>query len=72
MERMRAISIRADRQYIKALLAVAYHRGVTGGDLVRQALDDKYGREIQERLSFFEHGGARTQPTEPAPNTDAN
>lgn len=48
-----AVSIRADKQFIKALKVVAARHGVVVADLVRNALDAQHNGEIQEQLSFF-------------------
>ncbi len=53
MERVTAVSLRATREYIRAVKAVALLRGVDAGDLVRSALDQAYGKDIEKQLVFF-------------------
>ncbi len=53
MERVTAISVRASRQYVNAVNALATLWGVDTGDLVRRALDEMHGKDIEKQLSFF-------------------
>ncbi len=48
-----AVAFRGDRTYIKALKALAYQKGMTMGDLVRQAVDELCGDELKPHLAFF-------------------
>ena len=50
---MTAVSIKADREYIKALRAVAAVQGITVGELVRASLDAQLGDELKPYLDFF-------------------
>lgn len=53
MTKPTAVSIRADRAYIKAFRELAERKDKRMADLVRQALDKEYGEEIQAIISFF-------------------
>lgn len=44
--RARAVSIAADRPYLQALDALARHKNTFVADLVRQAVDAKFGKEL--------------------------
>jgi hypothetical protein len=48
-----AVSIRADRQYIQAIKAIAAKHGKAIADLVYEAVEAQHGSEIQQQLSFF-------------------
>lgn len=47
------VSLHADREYVNALSVLARRKGKRMGVLVREALQDKYGAELEEILSFF-------------------
>lgn len=47
------VPIQADRPYVKAIKALAYQRGITMAELVRQALDRTYGDQLKSHLAFF-------------------
>lgn len=49
----------ADREYHKALLALAAKHDKGLGVLVRAALDEKYGAELEEIILFFREGDAK-------------
>ncbi len=54
--RTTTVSVRGDKAYIRALRLVAEKKGVNIGDIVREALDDKFSDEISlasEQLSFI-------------------
>lgn len=53
MERTTSVALAADKPYVKALNAVAARFGVRQADIVRDALDKVYGKEITEQLIFF-------------------
>lgn len=55
------VSLRADDTYRQALRAFADAEGKDMADLVRQAMDEKYGVALQPYLSFFAHGVPRNQ-----------
>jgi hypothetical protein len=42
-----------DRNFVKALKALAYRNGQTMADLVRDTLTDKHGNELQPLIEFF-------------------
>jgi hypothetical protein len=48
-----AVSISADRAYIKALKAVAAQKGITVAELVRIATDATFGDQLEPHLRFF-------------------
>ncbi len=48
-----AISVAGDKTYVNAVTAIAARFGVRQGDIVRDALDKVYGKEIGEQLVFF-------------------
>jgi hypothetical protein len=48
-----SISLAGDSRYRDALSVVAKRRNKNIGELVRKALDDSYGPDIEEALSFF-------------------
>lgn len=50
---MTAVSIRAPRSYVQALKALAASRGLTIGDLVKDATDAAYGEALQPHIDFF-------------------
>lgn len=52
-EQCRAVSVRANRDYIQALKVLASERGIQIGDLVREALDTSLGESIQSKVLFF-------------------
>lgn len=54
MDPCRAVSVRANRNYIKALKVIASERGIQIGDLVREALDTTLGETIQSKSLFFD------------------
>lgn len=53
MESATAVSIRANRQYLRALRQLAEEKNQPVADLVRAAIDTAYGAEIEPILSFF-------------------
>ncbi len=57
MELMTAVSLRGDDVYRKAIKAVAAARGISAGDLVRIALDQTFGEELENAASFFTDNG---------------
>lgn len=48
------VSIRASRQYIKAISALARQREQRIGDLVREAVDAAHGDTLQRFVEFFD------------------
>lgn len=52
-ENMTALPARCNNNYKDALKRLARTKQTTVGDLVRVALDEKYGNEIAPLLSFF-------------------
>lgn len=48
------VSIRASRQYIKALSALARQRDQRIGDLVREAVDSQHGEALRRFVEFFD------------------
>lgn len=48
------VSIRASRQYIKAISALARQREQRIGDLVREAVDAAYGDTLRRFVEFFD------------------
>lgn len=57
MEKVRALSCRGSRAYIKAINELADRRGYTTADLVRKIMDEQLGSEIRDVVSFFESSG---------------
>lgn len=53
VEACRAVSVRADKDYIQALKVIAMERGKHVGDLVREILDLSIGSSIQDKMLFF-------------------
>ena len=47
----------ADQNYKDAFNAFARQRGRTMAELVREALDEKFGSDLEPYLSFFETTG---------------
>ena len=48
------VSIRASRQYIKAISALARQREQRIGDLVREAVDAAHGDTLRRFVEFFD------------------
>lgn len=54
--RTTTVSIRGNKQYIRALRLIAEKKGVHIGDIVREAVDEKYATDISvanEQLSLI-------------------
>lgn len=70
-EPCKAVSIRADRDYIQALKVIATERGITVGDLVREVLDlSSIGERIQTKVLFFKQNDYQnSQSVEKTVNT---
>lgn len=49
----RAVSIRASREYIKALKVIAAEQDLHVADLVYSAVNTAYGTAVAEKLRFF-------------------
>ncbi len=47
------VSVKGDLNLRKALKAVAAARGITVGELVREAIDSQFGQDIEKHISFF-------------------
>lgn len=59
------VSIRASRQYIKAISALARQREQRIGDLVREAVDAQHGDTLRRFVEFFDANSvASTQQAE--------
>lgn len=57
------VPIRGDNTYKKALKALAYQKGLTMAELVRQAVDQNHSAELRPHLDFFGSNGCKnTQP----------
>jgi predicted DNA-binding ribbon-helix-helix protein len=52
-EKMTAVSIRSNDAYLAALKELARRKKTTMGDLVKEALDAKFGKELSPLVSFF-------------------
>jgi len=48
------VSIRASRQYIKAISALARQRDQRIGDLIREAVDAQHGESLRRLVEFFD------------------
>jgi hypothetical protein len=48
-----SVSIDADRDYTNALKALAHKNKTTVAQLIRQAVDSKYGDQLKPYLDFF-------------------
>jgi hypothetical protein len=46
------VTIRGDEHYTRALNALASAKGIKIGDLVREAVDEKYGDQLELALPF--------------------
>lgn len=72
MAQTTALAVVGDKTYAKAVKAVAARRGLRQADIVRDALDKVYGKEISEQLVFFAENGTQTnQLTSSAPSQKA-
>jgi hypothetical protein len=58
------VPITADKNYKDAFNLFARQRGRTMAALVREALDEKFGKDMQPYLSFFEQDGVSKQHLE--------
>lgn len=56
-DKIGAVSLRSDGAYRAALKEIARRRGVTVGDLVREVLDNTFGKEMTDLASFFASNG---------------
>lgn len=54
MDEMTNVSLRGNRAYTKALKALAYSQGIAVGDLVRLAVDAKFGKALKKHIDFFD------------------
>lgn len=52
-----AVAILASRRYVQALKVLKEKYGVTVGTLVRRAVDEKYGEELDGIVNFFNSRG---------------
>lgn len=59
-----ALSVEADKPYIKAMRALAATRGISVGRMVRQALDAQLGVELEPFALFFAADGPNDVQTE--------
>lgn len=59
-----AVSIRADKQYLRALRNLADEKGIRVADLVRSALDEAFSDELKPYLSFFANCGNKNYQTD--------
>jgi len=57
--RATAVSIRADKAYINALRGLASDKDISVADMVRAALDNELGLELEPYLSFFAKSGKK-------------
>ena len=53
MRKHTTITVRGDEQFVRACNALAAARGIRIGDLVRTALDEKYGSELNDLAVLF-------------------
>lgn len=53
-ELVTTVSIRASRQYIKAISALARQRDQRIGDLIREAVDSQHGEALRRFVEFFD------------------
>lgn len=61
MRETTAISVIADREYVNAINCLARNNGTTVAALVRKALDNAYGDDIQGIVTFFNEAAASKQ-----------
>lgn len=54
MDLITTVSIRASRQYIKAISALARQRDQRIGDLIREAVDAQHGEALRRYVEFFD------------------
>lgn len=66
-----SFAVIADKNYKDAFNAMARQKGRTMAELVREALDAKYGAEMERYLSFFEPDGASKNQTDTEKTTHA-
>lgn len=68
-----AISVRGNRTYVHAVKAFADTQGKSVADVVRTALDEKYGDELEPFISFFASAGSKNvQENAHTSNTQPN
>lgn len=60
----RTLPVTADQAYKDAFAALAREKRRTMAELVREALDEKYGAELQPHLDFVVSRGKRTNQLE--------
>jgi hypothetical protein len=66
-----SVSLKADRLYIQALGVLAKRRGVTMGELMRQAADSTFGADLNPIVLFFEQSGNQINQSDNHP-TDSS
>jgi hypothetical protein len=59
------VSIQGDKTYRDALSALARKKGKTMAEMVRDAVDARYGGELKPFLIFFAEGVADGKQSEP-------
>lgn len=70
---MITLSVRADDTYRAAIRELARRRKLLVGDLVRKALDEVYGTELEDLISFFAiNGSTNAQMGKDAKNKKGN
>lgn len=53
MERATAISVRATRSFIRAVNTLAEDKGTTTADMVKAAILEKFGKELEPYIEAF-------------------
>lgn len=65
-----AVSLKADEPYMQSVRALAKQRGTTIGELVREAIDAKFGTELEPFVIFFtQNGNPKNQSAKQIVNT---
>ena len=59
MRKHTTITVRGDEEFVRACKALAARRDIKIGDFVRQALDEKYGSELNDLAVLFIATGDR-------------
>ncbi len=68
MRKFTTITVRGDERFTRACATLASARGVKIGDFVRDALDEKYGSELNDlAMLFVANADRETERTDDQP-----